>query len=154
MKNRKPKKVTPQLLVQMIDPAVVFDAVLDAADMFDGSPFAVIISDPRSMQGCMLIAAACEPPPADEAAARERAMRIVSNVEGAQLAIERTGAMRIQFSCAPLDVLEWHLGHLGLAKVSEDLAKITGDEPPLVIFSVDEVAVASMQLRPVAVGEA
>lgn len=154
MKNRKLKKVTPQLLVQMIDPAVVLDAIEDAATMLGATPFAVIISDPRSLQGCALIAAVCEPPAENEASVRERAMRIFSNVEGAQLAVERTGAMNVQFSCVPLDVLDWHLDHLGLSRVSADLEKVAGGEPPLVIFAVDEVAVASMQLRPVAVGEA
>jgi len=150
----KTKTVTPQRLLQMIDPAVVRDAIEDAAEMFGDSPFAMIISDPRSMPGCALIAATCEPPSEDEATARERAVRVFSNVEGAQLAMERTGAMSIQFSCAPLDVLAWHLGHLGLSRVSADLEKVASGDQPLVIFAVDEVAVASMELRPVAVGEA
>ncbi len=101
----------------------------------------------------MLIAAACEPPPNDEATARERAQQIVSSVERAHRDVERTGAMNIQYSWAPLDALHAHLDAFELSEVRAGL-HAKDDGPRVVVFAVDEVAVASMELRPVAVGEA
>lgn len=147
-------KLTPQRLLQMIDPAEMVDAIEEAAAMFGDIPFALIISDPRSMHGCMLIAAACEPPPEDDATARERAMRIVGRVERAQRDIARTGRIAIEYSCAPLDVLGAHLDELGLSEFVAEVDGADGYEPRVIVFSVEEAAVASIQLRPRAIGEA
>jgi|CXWL01.1.fsa_nt_gi hypothetical protein len=150
---KKMKKVTPQRLLQMIDPAAVLEVIEDAAAMFGDRPFAVIISDPRSMQGCVLIATTCEPLPDDEAAARERAGRLMSRVEGADREIRRTGAINIQYSCAPLDVLGPQLDAFELSEVRAGL-HATDDGTRVVVFAVDEVAVASMRFLPVAIGVA
>ena len=152
MKNMK--KVTPQRLLQMIDPAAVLDVIEDAAAMYGDTSFAVIITDPRSLQGRILIAAACAPAPDDDAAARERVMHILRGVERATREVERTGSMRIQYACAPLDVLGAHLDFLDLPQLRQELERTGGDDPSILVFGVDEAAVASMELRPRAIGAA